>query len=315
MAGRVLIVAGLLWLPCLALGQGPSPTAPSARLLLPGSQPTAITPQSSPTSAPTLPTPTATSPIWPNEQFAHPALHPDQAFEPNNGGCDGDCHSCRQAWCTAEFFIGKGQNLPLVDRRYIYGWQVGGGVWFEEDRRLGIDTNLFSAHGAWRQVPGPYLIDSPITLTTFDANLRMELFTIEKLRIDGLLGYRYLQLHERYFAGTTVTVLDLADRNHVNAGQIGLVADYRHGPYFAEAIGKLAIGRTSEDVDFGSLRTTEHDVCVIPQGSLRLGYQFGESFWGTVSYTAIYLTNTERPGQKDSNYFLHGLTVGFEKRF
>lgn len=285
---------------------------PAARLTLPGNA-------ADTGAAPTLPVPgTPPQPFatgFANESFASHGFVGTPATECNNGGCDGDCRPCRQGWCNAAFFVGKSENLPDVDRRFIYGWQLGAGYWLGEERTVGIDVNVFNAHGSWRRVPGPYLIDSPVTLTTGDANLRMELLAIDCFRLDGLLGYRYLQLHERYFVGTISTAFDLATRNHVNAAQVGLAADYRYGPYFAELVGKLAVGRTSEDIDVNAVRTIEHDVSLISELTFRVGYQFGESFWGTIGYSAICPSNVERPGRHDTYYLLHGLTIGFVKRF
>ena len=47
----------------------------------------------------------------------------------------------------------------------------------------------------------------------------------------------------------------------------------------------------------------------------RIAYQLGESCWGTLGYNSLYLSNVNRPGEFDSHYFIHGLTIGVEKRF
>lgn len=317
---RLPIALLLLGASPLALGQEPgfafSPAAPAARIgLVPGP------------ASDTLPAPVAAPPatvplVKPPSQTFPGEFHPSNAYLPNHdpnchsGGCDGDCQPCRRGWIAAAFFVGKAaENLPGVDRRYLYGWQVEGGFWFDDVRSIGIDLDFFSAHGAWRRVPGPYLIDSPVTLSTFDANLRGELITVDTIRVDWLLGYRYAQLHERYFIGTNVVLADLAVRDQIHAPQFGLVVTHRYGPYFVEAIGKLAAGRSTEDIDNGPVRTTERDVCLISDVAFRVGYQFGESLWGTLGYQFTYLSNVERPGRPDSTYFLHGLMIGFEKRF
>jgi hypothetical protein len=304
----------------LAFGQDPgfasSPAAPAARIgLMPGAAADTL-------PAPVLPAPGAATIPGAITQPLPGEFHPSNSFvaphDPNccSGGCDGDCQPCRRLWLDAAFFIGSSaDNLPGVDRQYLYGWQVAGGFWFDDMRSVGLEFDFFDAHGSWRRVPGPYLIDSPVTLMTFDANIRGELFTVETVRVDWLLGYRYAQLHERYFVGTTTVLADLAVRDQINAPQIGLAVTLRYGPYFVEAIGKLAAGRSSEDVDNGPVRTTEHDFCLIPELTLRVGYQFGESIWGTLGYQCTYLNNVDRPGRHDSYYFLHGLTIGFEKRF
>ena len=55
-------------------------------------------------------------------------------------------------------------------------------------------------------------------------------------------------------------------------------------------------------------------MCVIPELSARWGYELGEGLWTTVGYRAVYLSNVYRPSKGEADYFLHGLTVGFEKR-
>ncbi len=317
---------GIRRLPALILVLGVSAIAPAPAIAEPPDHPAAkigmVTgPQPTGESLPLLPVPDSTPEARPPCASCPTDYHPSHVYLPDqspdcsNGGREGDCHPCRRGWIDMAFFIGKGENLPEVERRYQYGWQLNGGYWFSDERTLGLDTGFFSAHGSWRRVPGPYLIDSPVTTCTFDANLRGELFTVDRFRFDWLLGYRYAQLHERYLLGTTILLADLANRDHINAGQIGLVGTYRYGPYFAELVGKLAAGRSSEDIDIGPVRTTESNTCLLSEFGFRIGYQFGESLWGTLGYQFLYLSNVDRPGQHDSSYYLHGLTIGFEKHF
>jgi hypothetical protein len=317
---RLLTAIVVLGACSIALGQEPvvSPfaTAPAARLApVTGSPSAAEVPPLLPIPAPQ---PVSQPPCrsCPNDYHSSHVFLPDQNPDCRSGGCDGDCHDCRRIWIEPAFFIGKAENLPTVDRQYLLGFQFDGGYWFSDQRTVGLDVSFFDLYGSWHHEDlVPSVIDSPVSLVTFDANLRFELFNQERVRVDGLLGYRYTQLHEQYLVATTTVFADLANRNQIHAGQIGFVADYRYGPYFAEMVGKLAVGRSNEDIDVGAARTVEHDVCLIPEFGLRIGYQFGESLWGTLGYRFTYLSNVDRPGQHDTTYFLHGLTIGFEKRF
>ena len=53
----------------------------------------------------------------------------------------------------------------------------------------------------------------------------------------------------------------------------------------------------------------------VPEFGARAGYQIGEGVFWTVGYTFLYLNTAARPGRGDTDFFLHGLTVGLECRF
>jgi hypothetical protein len=177
-------------------------------------------------------------------------------------------------------------------------------------------VGFFNSHNTFNSFLSPTTLDnSPITLTTADVNLRSELFGHDKFRFDGLVGYRYVQLHEKLFVGNPTVRTDLDVRNNISAGQLGALGEYRYGAYFAEALAKVAVGRNSETVNVNGVRFLDNTVSVIPELGLRIGYQLGEGIWGTLGYTFLYFNHVERPARGDTDYFLHGLTIGFESRF
>ena len=134
--------------------------------------------------------------------------------------------------------------------------------------------------------------------------------------LDGLVGYRYMQLHEKSLTSDGTFVQDRTDRNEVNCGQIGLVGTYRVGSYFAEATTKLALGRNEQTRRLNGVQTTSAELALIPDLGVRLGYQIGEGAWLTLGYEFLFLTNAVRPAIADTQtFFMHTAIVGVELRF
>jgi hypothetical protein len=278
-----------------AVGQNPIPpivpSQPAATLALPPS----ATPFAS-DLPPLLPTPEAS---LPHGTPIHAYL-PEQG--PHGGGCDGDCHECRYAWIGAALFYGKANDtLPTLSGGWVYGIDVDAGYWLNDERTVGATAGFFNADGS--------------LYMSANAGLRFHLYSHERIRLDGLLGYEYLRLEERIAFGSPTVAVNLSTRNYINAGQAGLIADYRFGPYFGELLGTVAIGRNSSRTTLNGVTFSENDNCVIGQFGARVGYQLGEALWGTLGYRINYLSDVERPTRPNSNYLLHGLTIGIEKRF
>jgi hypothetical protein len=252
----------------------------------------------------------------PNEYNPSHVYLPDQNPDWGAGSCDGECRPCRMAWANVDFFCGKTDPLGEVDRRWSYGCRVGGGHWLSADRTVGAEFGLFNLHDSHHViVAGPTIVNSPITFTTFDANLRVEILSHERFRVDGLAGYRYARLHEELFIGNAAFITDLDAKNHLHAGQVGAVGTYRFGAYFCEVLGKLAVGPNDQVLTANGVRTSENVVSILGEMGGRVGYQLGEGCWGTLGYTLFYMSNAERPRSGDAGWFLHGLTVGIEARF
>src|SRR5207237_666277 len=126
------------------LGFARSSAAPAARIGL------APNPAADTLPPPVLPAPGAAMIPGSDIQPLPGEFRPNHSFaSPENpstcsGGCDGDCQPCRRLWLDAAFFIGKAaENLPGVDRRYLYGWQAIGGFWFDDVRTLGLEFGFF----------------------------------------------------------------------------------------------------------------------------------------------------------------------------
>lgn len=145
------------------------------------------------------------------------------------------------------------------------------------------------------------------------------------LRVNGLVGYRFLQVHE----GLTITQLrraggevgpiydEFVAHNRFHGGQLGLHADLSHGALFCEVTGKLAIGQTFEMVRIDGAtgvrgyqpggvyalpsnigRYTAGLFAVVPEGTLRVGLRFNDAGRFFVGYNFLYLSDVVRPGDQ-----------------
>jgi hypothetical protein len=121
------------------------------------------------------------------------------------------------------------------------------------------------------QATGGLTIDSSSYLWGADVNWRHNLLCGCNYRVDGLLGFRYLDLHEALtiredlttsatfgagmgdaanFANTRFLVLDRFDvRNQFYGGQVGLDAEFRRNRWSLDVTGKLALGSTHQVAD------------------------------------------------------------------
>jgi hypothetical protein len=321
MGVRRIPVATLLLGACAAAcGQEPAQVLPPAARLTPAPGPVVIDPVD-PTIPPLVipqPAPVPRKPCLP----CHTEYQPSHVYLPEanpdygTGGCDGECRNCRRAWVSLSFFLGCSQNLGDIDRGLECGLRAGGGYWFDDTKTTGLDVSIFSVHQPHHEIFFDTYVNSPLTVTTADANVRLELLNYDRYRLDGLVGYRYAQLHEQLFVHSLDGfAADDNTRNQIQAAQLGLVGTYKFGGYFCEVLGKLGLGRDSESITLSGLRFTDSVMTVVPEFGARVGYQLGEGVYGTLGYSFLYLSKVARPGRGDSDFYIHGFTIGMECRF
>lgn len=316
---RRIPVAALL-LGAYAAASGQDTVLPPAARLAPAPGPVIIEPVD-PTIPPLVipqPAPVPRKPCLP----CHTEYQPSHVYLPEAnpdygaGGCDGECRDCRRARVSLSFFLGCSQNLGDIDRGLECGLQAGGGYWFDDTKTTGLDVSLLNVHVPHHETFFDTYVNSPLTVTTADANFRLELLTHERYRLDGLVGYRYAQLHEQLFLHSLDGfAADDNTRNRIQAAQIGVIGTYKFGGYFCEVLGKLGLGRDSESITLNGLRFTDSVMTVIPEFGARVGYQLGEGVYGTFGYSFLYLSKVARPGQGDTDFYIHGFTIGVECRF
>jgi hypothetical protein len=134
----------------------------------------------------------------------------------------------------------------------------------------------------------PGLLSGSVTVHTateffgFDVNFRKNLCCGCDYRIDGLLGYRYLQLTDHVTAtedlgvtsttapalpfGTTFLVQDNFEAvNEFNGGQVGMAGEWRRGRWYLGSRSLIAFGNTHSEVTInGVTRVTVPGLLPVP---------------------------------------------------
>ncbi|WP_020471821.1 hypothetical protein [Zavarzinella formosa] len=260
----------------------------------------------------------------PNDYNPNLAYLPDSNPDCRGGrgrcGSGGDCRSPEQFWAGADFFAGLGSDIRDVRHQGIYGIKLNLGTWLTSDNSLGLDGGFFNAHDAYRDIfLGPFgttLVDSPVTFTTGDINLRSALFSHGRYRLDGLAGYRYLSLGEQLLEGSAGGINYWKTTNSVNLGQVGAVGSYHFGPYTGEIITKLGFGTNQEIYELNGARTSSNTFAFVPEFGARFAYGMGEGARMVLGYNLIYLNDAVRPDHRSpNNYLLQGITAGLELRY
>lgn len=170
-----------------------------------------------------------------------------------------------------------------------------------------------------------------------EINLVSDIVSGNRWQIDGLAGYRFVNLHEglnltQYGAivgqiGVPLTALARADDfdcdNRYHGGQIGLRGDLRRGPVFAELTGKIAFGQMSQVVRVSGVsglypngtfqtvmaggllalpsnsgRITRDAFAVVPEAIGRVGWATGDHARFFVGYNFLLLSDVVRPGDQ-----------------
>jgi hypothetical protein len=157
-------------------------------------------------------------------------------------------------------------------------------------------------------------------------------------QLDGLIGFRYLEVDEGITLAQRGTLLpfdpavgptrfDAVDQfdghNRFYGGQVGLRGDLRRGPVFVDLAAKVAFGQSNEVVRINGFTRTlppgrppqfadggvlalptnsgryPHSVfAVVPEGVVRVGYQFKDRSRLFVGYDFLYLSDVARPGDQ-----------------
>ncbi len=158
-----------------------------------------------------------------------------------------------------------------------------------------------------------------------EANSVANLYDLPGFKLNGLLGYRFLQVNEgltieqRRFTGTgSGTIYDeFTGNNRFHGGQLGLHADMSHGVVFCELTGKVALGQTFEMVRIDGVtaigglapggvysspsnigRYTQNVFAVVPEGTFKIGVKLNDSGRFYLGYNFLYLSDAVRPGDQ-----------------
>jgi hypothetical protein len=208
-------------------------------------------------------------------------------------------------------------------------------------RALGLPyVNAFTGREEVFPLSMPGVAAGSVFLTTttraqgVEANVVANLYDGKHVRLNGIVGYRYLQVNEgvtvEQMRGTAAGFGPIYDQfdghNRFHGGQLGFTADITRGVVFCELTGKVALGRTLEVVKIDGLthvytpvlgglalatypgglyalpsnmgRYTSSVFGVVPEGIVKLGLKLGESGRVYVGYNFLYLSGAVRPGDQ-----------------
>lgn len=181
-------------------------------------------------------------------------------------------------------------------------------------------------------------VSTAVRMQGWEVNSVANMLDEKNVKLNFLLGWRYFQVHEglrieqsQFRYSPTLGVVQAADQfdahNRFHGGQLGLHADVRRGVVFCEMTGKIAFGQTYEVVkteganqlllangglpipqSFGGSgiyvqpsnfgRTANGVFAVVPEGTIKLGFRFGDAGRLYVGYSFIYLSDAVRPGDQ-----------------
>ncbi len=173
-------------------------------------------------------------------------------------------------------------------------------------------------------------------LDGFEANGIVSAHRCPEFRLEGLVGFRYVNLDEdvfirettlvdpssKRFPGRQIGVVDSFDcQNFFFGGQLGLRAGYRIRRLELELAGKVAFGTTHQITTIQGLtfidtqpptqeaagllalasnrgRHTRDSFAVVPEATLNLGFQLTEHLRTVLGYTFLYVSQAARPGEQ-----------------
>jgi hypothetical protein len=277
-----------------------------------------------------------------------------------------------------------------LTHRFRSGLRLDFGAWLDRCQNLGVQgqffnletnqvSNLFTSDGSSvlsrpfavpgtgtgvELIAGPNLgsgavqVQSPLSLLTADVNARLNATCEDQYRLDWLVGYRFFRLDENLRIDSQSSLRQIRDDfqtgNVFHGAQIGLTGEYRWERVYVDATGKIAFGRTEQELEIqggsrlrnGSLgegllaaatnrgRTSRNRYGVVPETDLKLGYQVGDHLRVSVGYTFLYISNVARPRRAidttispaqlglqptrldpASDIWVQGLTLGLEMRY
>lgn len=179
---------------------------------------------------------------------------------------------------------------------------------------------------------GAVTVSTTTRVQGVEANVIAGLYNGPAWSLNGLVGYRFFQVHEglaveqvRIAPATINRVYDQFDgHNRFHGAQVGLQAGLSRGGLFLEVTGKVALGRTFEVVRIQGAtsligphvprpwvlpggvyalasnmgRFTTAAAAVAPEGTCRVGFRFGETGRLYVGYNVLYLSDAVRPGDQ-----------------
>ena len=144
---------------------------------------------------------------------------------------------------------------------------------------------------------GHIAVDIPSFLQSIEGNLTANLWHTEHVRVEALVGFRYLNLNEGVYLqqvsnvslapqfagmfpydGNTITISDRFDtRNSFYGGQVGLQTEFDYKRFSFTVVTKVALGDSHEQVSTdGSTNINTHPATLTNAGMFAVGTNSGQ---------------------------------------
>jgi hypothetical protein len=194
------------------------------------------------------------------------------------------------------------------------------------DATTGLPNALFVGYPAL--ATGNIAINETSRLLGAGALYRQDLGVWGGSRVSALVGYRYLRASDKLaiaqsnaFGGAVIGVTDNFNAaSNFHGLDLGLAGDWRSGPWSLEWRGKVALGANLNHADISGLTSVtaggvtatapggflalssnigQHDqtrFAVVPELSLKAGYQIAPGWRLTAGYDVLYWTGVQRAG-------------------
>lgn len=253
-----------------------------------------------------------------NPNYAYlPDQNPDCRRHPHHhAGGESNCATCGIGWIGGSYLFAGMSDLGEVKRGVSHGLTLNGGLWLDSAHQSSIQWGGLLVTDSFSRSLTNAEVTSFAGVYSGDLSLRHQLHDFGHVRIDGLLGYRYLQIFEK-FRTQNINDIEWKSWNNVHLGQIGLGMDWRMGPYSTEIMGRVGFGINEQTGKrAGTLIFNDSPFVIVPELNAIFGYQLGEGIRGTIGYQLMYLNDAVRPANRDvGQFYLHGITAGLEWRF
>jgi len=291
--------------------------------------------------------------------------------------------------------IGQAGTSSLFGGRHMLGdfrggLRAEGGLWFDTSHNTGVAARFYSLYstsdqligagngtnvvnvpqfvsiaGVVVQVPAyvgfPGLTTGTVTTTAQtmfaggDLNLRRMMRQGERWRIDALMGYRQLYLHDELGAEFTATGTvppisatvsgadNIRTRNNFFGANAGVQATVVWKRWMLQGLGAVSLGANVSELDFNRNRlatitgappvplilTSVHDPMTyfgtVAEGGFKLAYRVTDHAKLTIGYTGLYWGNVRRAQEQltlsptlsgnTTYFFAHMLSFGAEFRY
>jgi hypothetical protein len=179
---------------------------------------------------------------------------------------------------------------------------------------------------------------STMDLGGTEVNLLRSLVYCDRFKFNLLAGVRYINLAEKLSIitrssfptsldnSTPPDLLDIVDefdvRNQFLGGQLGFQAEFRHARWFADVIGKFALGDMNEQLNINGFTNTSiagatatqlggwlalptnigksnmDQFAIVPELTLKVGYQWTQRISTYIGYNLLYMNRVLRPGDQ-----------------